>query len=358
MLLTKSGFRVFTEYDLSTTLESQINLAKKEIESDVKTRASGDESEYISKQVEKYKLNPLQFDEAKLTVTTSEQMISSEYFPSSSFIDEGESYLKEVFTFHLPFSGDETLLKCVPSSRLLWTEEVCTENNEILFDVINFSDSAEDIKRKRDEVINFLKKQSENVNNQVREYNENLNKSIKDIIAETTNKLSRQSDILMQLGTPLRINNLENIKDITDVTHLTHKKQKQFDVFICHASEDKEFVRNMAESLRDKGIEVWYDDFQLGWGDDLRPAIDNGLKNSKFGIVVFSKAFLAKKKWTEYELNALFSIEKIDKKVILPVWHDILRDDLAEYSPALADRLALSSNSVNQIVSELEKLIR
>jgi len=91
------------------------------------------------------------------------------------------------------------------------------------------------------------------------------------------------------------------------VSRVLSKKTKKFDVFICHASEDKAFVEKLAEELRVAGIEVWYDDFQLGWGDDLRPAIDNGLKNSLYGLVVLSKSFLAKKKWTEYELNGLFA---------------------------------------------------
>lgn len=38
----------------------------------------------------------------------------------------------------------------------------------------------------------------------------------------------------------------------------------QHDVFICHASEDKEdFVRPLAEQLRLLYIDVWYDEFSL-----------------------------------------------------------------------------------------------
>jgi hypothetical protein len=77
--------------------------------------------------------------------------------------------------------------------------------------------------------------------------------------------------------------------------------------------------------------------------DSLRSEIDRGLAACRYGIVVFSKAFLRKKKWTEHELNALFAKEAPGKKVILPIWHGITRDDLMEYSPAFADRLAKDS---------------
>jgi hypothetical protein len=74
---------------------------------------------------------------------------------------------------------------------------------------------------------------------------------------------------------------------------------------------------------------------------------------------VFSRAFLRKKKWTEYELSGLFARERFGTKVILPIWHNINRDDLLEYSPAFADRLAkvLSSDNYGDIVESLLQVL-
>ena len=53
---------------------------------------------------------------------------------------------------------------------------------------------------------------------------------------------------------------------------------RQYDVFISHASEDKdEIVRPLANALRSEGLEVWYDEFSLRIGDSLRRKIDHGL---------------------------------------------------------------------------------
>jgi hypothetical protein len=69
----------------------------------------------------------------------------------------------------------------------------------------------------------------------------------------------------------------------------------EWDVFISHASEDKEdFVRLLAERLRTHGLRVWYDDFTLTVGDSLRRSIDRGLARSRYGIVVISPNFLRK----------------------------------------------------------------
>jgi len=131
------------------------------------------------------------------------------------------------------------------------------------------------------------------------------------------------------------------------------------DVFMCHASEDKEYCEPLTEALQDAGIRVWLDKTALQWGDDLRASIDRGLRNCRYGIVIFSKAFLRKKKWTEYELNSLFALEQVGEKRILPIWHGITREDLLEYSPGLADRLAKvsSSDSHENIVNSLCEML-
>lgn len=75
-------------------------------------------------------------------------------------------------------------------------------------------------------------------------------------------------------------------------------KNTEYDVFICHASEDKEgFVEPLAKALVSAGYRVWYDEFTVKVGDSLRRSIDEGLANSRYGVVVFSQAFFAKN-WT------------------------------------------------------------
>jgi hypothetical protein len=117
-----------------------------------------------------------------------------------------------------------------------------------------------------------------------------------------------------------------------------------WDVFISHASEDKPYVEPLVEVLKAASINVWYDRLVLEWGDDLRKEIDQGLTNCRYGIVVFSKAFLAGKKWTDHELNGLFALERHGRKLVLPIWHGITQDELLKYSPAFANRLAKDSS--------------
>jgi hypothetical protein len=111
---------------------------------------------------------------------------------------------------------------------------------------------------------------------------------------------------------------------------------KAYDVFISHASEDKDdVVRELAEALRDLGLEVWYDEFTLRIGDNLRRRIDAGLASSRFGVVVLSPAFFAKR-WTQYELDGLVTRELDgDQQIILPLWHNIDRSGVASVMQGL-----------------------
>jgi hypothetical protein len=134
---------------------------------------------------------------------------------------------------------------------------------------------------------------------------------------------------------------------------------REYDVFISHASEDKdEVVRPLALSLQNKGLKVWYDEFELKIGDSLRRKIDRGLANSRFGIVVLSGSFLSKG-WTNYELDGIITRAVTGEQIVLPIWHNITKKEVIDFSPSLADKLARSTanHTIEEISREIADLI-
>lgn len=134
---------------------------------------------------------------------------------------------------------------------------------------------------------------------------------------------------------------------------------KKWKAFISHASEDKEFfVRELYHNLSNLGLRIWYDEFTLKVGDSLSRSIDNGLKNSEYGIVILSKAFL-NKNWTDYEYRSLLSREINNKPIILPIWYETTKDEVAVYSLYLADKFAISANSdnINEVTLKLVEVL-
>ncbi len=132
----------------------------------------------------------------------------------------------------------------------------------------------------------------------------------------------------------------------------------EWDVFISYAGEDKrEVAQPIAERLSQLGFKVWYADRILTLGDSLRRKIDEGLANSRYGIVILSPSFF-QKDWPQKELDGLVARESFEGKVILPVLHNMEIRDLVRYSPTLADRIFISTDHpVDEIISKLVEVI-
>lgn len=137
--------------------------------------------------------------------------------------------------------------------------------------------------------------------------------------------------------------------------------RSKIDVFISHASEDKDsIVRDLADSLIAKGVRVWYDEYSLSIGDSLSQSIMKGLKECTFGIVILSPNFV-KKRWTEIELQSLYAKEVHKGKTILPIWHHITLNEVMDFNLHLADKLAYNTATMTiedmtiGVIKELDK---
>jgi len=179
--------------------------------------------------------------------------------------------------------------------------------------------------------------------------------------AETKKRLA--DDARRQRAYDQRIRDLENQlveRAASTVVPALHADEagRIHDFFISHASEDKEeFVNGLAAKAREAGLDVWYDRFELEWGDNLRQKIDRGLRSAYFGVVVLSASFF-RKPWPQYELDGLVQKDMLGTGRLLPIWHKVTVDEVTQHTPSLAVRLALNTaiNSTDEIVAELLKM--
>lgn len=140
----------------------------------------------------------------------------------------------------------------------------------------------------------------------------------------------------------------------------SQQENVEWDVFVSHAGEDKDsFVRPFVEKLRSMGLKVWYDEFELKWGSKLMMSIHLGLKKSRYGIVVLSRAFFGKP-WPEAELAALFNMMITSKKdTLLPLRHGISHKELIEKTPLLSDIINRSSDDgVDALAQEFYGMVK
>lgn len=116
------------------------------------------------------------------------------------------------------------------------------------------------------------------------------------------------------------------------------KDQKQYDVFISHASKDKlAYVDELYIAVRKLGINIFYDSEVISWGDNWKQAIYDGTDSSEFAIIVISKNFFSGT-WTKIELQEFFDRQnETGQKIILPLLYDVSIDEFKAQYPELAE---------------------
>jgi hypothetical protein len=204
---------------------------------------------------------------------------------------------------------------------------------------------ADKRKRRNDEYVKLQKAQTDE-NKKNADQQRQMQKNYETRISEITYQLSNQ----VRLST----------RDMV-VTSRNETTSEEYDVFVSHAWEDKEsFVDEFVKSMEELGIKVWYDKAKMKWGDSMRANIDDGLRKSKFGIAVLSPDYIADGKyWTKTELDGLFQKESINGKTLLPIWHNLTKKQVQEYSPMLAGKLAMTTATMTpqEIAMEMRRIL-
>lgn len=115
---------------------------------------------------------------------------------------------------------------------------------------------------------------------------------------------------------------------------LLPKKRKG--IFLSHASEDKqEIVDPLIECLESRGIQgIWYDKREIRTGQSIIRMINQGLANSKMGIVVLTPNFI-EKPFSTWELDCLVYLMIYNKIRLIPLLKNISRERILEMFPLM-----------------------
>jgi hypothetical protein len=367
---------LFNSGDLGEVLRQHLKAAIQAVDELEGSRFKHQSDEEIVKElVHKFAVRPLGLVETNTSMKQLETKVDVSKNPlRNPFGDRGPRMVDAVRVIvSIPFVGDPGLWKLRPNS---WTTtvpfgEVHSGQGdggslEITIEQPADEDPAR-IKEFLDRQLKDVRFYIENQRTQVASEMVELPKRIASAVAERRQRVTKLGSLSELLGIPASAP--ENASSILPKRLSVAAPREprpanprtqtvQWDVFVSHASEDKdEFVRPLAQALTRAGLRVWFDEFTLRVGDSLRRSIDRGLANSKFGIVVISPAFL-RKEWPQKELDGLVARENQGHKVILPVWHNIDQETLAKYSPTLADRLATDSGKgLETVVEDLRAAI-
>lgn len=196
---------IFGEAELREFLSARVQEMNREVHAEEKNRLLNmNETEYISYLTQKYSIEPIAFDWEHVSVSDREEMIRAERFPRTFNVYSGKSYPKQTITYHIPFAGLAELVKRIPSTRLLWSAEVTVRGNVISFDIINWRDDADEIRREAESQISNIRTQAEHSRNDVTTYNNGLEAQATQIVRARKEQLLKQSNLMASLGVPFK----------------------------------------------------------------------------------------------------------------------------------------------------------
>ena len=201
--------KLYAERRLAEVLETLRERMLNEIRNESPNKLLNmNESDYVRYLADKYQLEPIVFNFDAIQITHREKMINIEDHPysyrSQSLHFGRQAYPRQVITFHLPFAGDRWLLNCQPSTYLNWFLEIEELPNEITFDLVNWQNDAEVLKREKDSNIDRIRKQTEYLVNEVTTFNSQLEPQARQSVSARKSQLLQQASIAESLGIPLR----------------------------------------------------------------------------------------------------------------------------------------------------------
>lgn len=199
------GIKIFWEINLEGYLQDIINTVRTKITGETENYILNvNEHQYIAHLVEEFTADNLDLKFNDISISNYEAQIPAEYHPVDFFLEPGESYKRDIIKYHIPFECDRNLLHCNPNPRYPWTTDVSFEENCVCFEIINFNNDPEEIKREAQHTITNIKEQFKNVQNQINSFNATLEKQIRGIFQSHKAHILKKHNFLTALEVPIK----------------------------------------------------------------------------------------------------------------------------------------------------------
>jgi hypothetical protein len=312
--------------------------------------------------IEEFSLNVPVIDADKKYAVTKQAQIDVSQDPMRHILDRSRPFLirgTEVRVI-VPFQGDAWMFDVRPTMFTMNPPVGEIENNELHL-VYKLANPEFDVNGDVNRQLGYIDQYLRSLRDSAEIFKTELQQLVSGLIQRRKSDRDAHAQIVANLKMPVRqqVQKRQSASDRTTENKVAQSPENEWDVFISHASEDKEAIATpLAEALQERGLRVWYDDFSLRLGDSLRESIDRGLGHSRYGVVILSGHFFSKH-WPTQELNGLATRETDGKKVILPVWHGVGFAEVRGYSPTLADRKAVQTkDGLMQVVEKIMEVVR
>lgn len=197
--------RAFSEHDLSEYLADRAKQLRGQINSEDKNYILNvNVGSYISHLVDRHSVDVLKIDFDGISASQHERPVPAEEFPETFNVFRGKSYLRQVIAFHLPVSGDTSLLAYHPDRWQPYYPEITIDRDEICIERVVFSQTPEQIRSELDHEVRALKSNYEFLVQQIAEFNQQLPQTAEQCIRDRKQQLLEQDQVLAAIGVPIK----------------------------------------------------------------------------------------------------------------------------------------------------------
>ncbi|MEX1014806.1 MAG: hypothetical protein WDZ80_06630 [Candidatus Paceibacterota bacterium] len=201
-------FRAF--FGQGVSFDQVANNVKNKIESELSSETEDyilnvDRGEYIKTLKEKHSFDDFVLHFNDITADNNEMMIPGKIFPRGRFmVEESRSYPKTLWSYFIPVSGETELLKIRPSTWASYQPYIYLEGENLCFDVIQFYDELDSVKKEQQETVSYLEKAYERMRHDIDALNKELDSFIPDIFDKRKERLLQTKKEALNIGIPLR----------------------------------------------------------------------------------------------------------------------------------------------------------
>ncbi|MGV3354608.1 toll/interleukin-1 receptor domain-containing protein [Streptococcus orisratti] len=210
---------------------------------------------------------------------------------------------------------------------------------------------------RENKIVSEEKKRQARYQRKISELNKKLGKTQSELTILRDKELKAQLEKI-KFEQQQKISQLEDSKM---ETNFDNRQIKEHDIFFSYAHENSDYADSLVKKLLEENIDVVFDKNDLKWGDSIVDFINEHMIGVKFAIILVTPEYLSKY-WTQYELKSLLQRHSgmNGESLILPIWHNITKEDIAKRNIALTDFNAMVTtiNSQDEIVDNVKKLLQ
>ena len=328
-MIKRQWYLLFSDFELDAVLRARLQTLNKKVYAIPEQRFEKESNEFMAAMVaSQLVVSPLRMLEDKITVSSREASIDVSHDPLRCFATPGPHYVRGLeVTYHLPYMGEPKLLRCRPNPFTFNPPRAVIGSDELRFPYDQADRNIQATEADFQEDVTQLREWVSRVNAQVTAHNAFLEERARHLVERRRAEIDKTQSDLAQLGYPIRSN--ASVKSRPEVTAVVDKRRKkrldaerEYDVALSFAGEDREYVERVAEVLDELEVSVFYDRFEEVnlWGKDLWEHLHAVYSKESRFVVVFVSRHSAKKVWPGHERRSALSRQvKGESGRILPV---------------------------------------